>query len=155
VKTSTASTVMAYQVGSEAREQIELFVGRAEGLRRAMLAYINDTSDPRKAAQRESEGVSIVLDSTLWAAARVEQEACEEEDPWNAVLEEAIGTVEQGEERVSSVDLLSTVLGIHISKQRDLDYKRLSRCMRRLGWDGPKAMRIADKPTKGYSRSRP
>jgi hypothetical protein len=34
---------------SEAREQIELFVGRAEGLRRAMLAYINDTSDPRNA----------------------------------------------------------------------------------------------------------
>jgi hypothetical protein len=39
--------MMAYQFGSEAREQIELFVGRAEGLRRAMLAYINDTSDPR------------------------------------------------------------------------------------------------------------
>jgi predicted P-loop ATPase len=105
-----------------------------------------------EATQRESEGASIVLDSALWAAARVEQEAREDEDSWDAVLEQAIGTVEQGEERVSSVDLLSTVLGIHISKQRDLDYKRLSRCMRRLGWDGPKAMRIADKPTKGYSR---
>jgi hypothetical protein len=107
-----------------------------------------------EAAQRESEGASIVLNRNLWGAARVEQEAREDEDPWDAVLEQVIGTIEQDEERVSATDLLSTVIGIHISKQRDLDYKRLSRCMRRLRWDGPKPMRIAGKVTKGYSRPR-
>jgi hypothetical protein len=107
-----------------------------------------------EAALRESEGASIVLNRKLWDAAKVEQEAREDEDPWDAVLEQVIGTVEQDEERVSTADLLSTVIGIHISKQRDLDYKRLSRRMRHLKWDGPKPMRIAGKVTKGYSRPR-
>jgi predicted P-loop ATPase len=105
-----------------------------------------------EAARRESEGVSIVLNRNLWAAARIQQEAREDEDPWDAVLEQVIGTVERDEERVSATDLLSTVIGIHISKQRDLDYKRLSRRMRHLKWDGPKPMRIAGKVTRGYSR---
>jgi hypothetical protein len=105
-----------------------------------------------EAAQRESEGATIVLDRKLWDAARVEQEEREEADPWDDVLTETIGTIEQGEERVSTTDLLSVVLGIHVSKQRDLEYKRLSRCMRRLGWNGPKNIRIANKQTKGYTR---
>jgi hypothetical protein len=108
-----------------------------------------------EAAQRESEGASIVLDRRLWGTARIEQEVREEEDPWDATLAETVGTIERGEERVSTSDLLGTVLGIHISKQRDLDYKRLSRCMRRLGWDGSKPIRIAGKTTKGYSRPHP
>jgi predicted P-loop ATPase len=105
-----------------------------------------------EAAQRECEGTSIVLDPTLWAAARVQQEAREDVDPWDAVLEQVVGTVEQDEERVSTADLLSTVLGIHVSKQRDVDFKRLGRCMRRLRWSGPKLVRIVDKVTRGYSR---
>ena len=107
-----------------------------------------------EAAQREREGASIVLQHELWEAARVEQEAREDHDPWDDKLAEASGTVEQGEERVSSADLLETVLGIHISKQRDVDFKRLGRCMRRLGWGGPKKTMIAGKQVKGYIRSR-
>jgi predicted P-loop ATPase len=95
---------------------------------------------------------SVVLRRELWDAARVEQEAREDADPWDDKLITATGTKEQNEERISSADLLETVLGIHISKQRDVDYKRLGRCMRRLGWDGPKKVRIGDKETKGYSR---
>jgi hypothetical protein len=105
-----------------------------------------------EAAQRESEGVSIILDRKLWDPARIEQEAREEADPWDDVLSEVIGTVEQGEERAETSELLTTVLGIHPSKQRDIDYKRLSRCMRRLGWDGPKKIRISGKPRRGYAR---
>jgi len=105
-----------------------------------------------EAAQREREGASIVLDRKLWGTARVEQEAREEQDPWDDVLAETIGTVEQGEERVSSTDLLGLVLGINVGKQRDIDHKRLGRCMRRLGWDGPKNIRITSKQTKGYTR---
>jgi hypothetical protein len=88
----------------------------------------------------------------LWKPASVEQEARQEHDPWEDKLANACSTNEQGEERVSSTDLLETVLGIHVSKQRDIDYKRLGKCMRRLGWDGPKKMMIGGKPTKGYSR---
>jgi hypothetical protein len=86
-----------------------------------------------EAAQREREGASIVLRNELWEAARVEQEAREDQDPWDDKLINATGTIEQNEERISSIDLLETVLGIHISKQRDIDFKRLGRCMRRLG----------------------
>ena len=36
-----------------------------------------------EASQREAEGVSIVLRRDLWGAARIEQEAREEHDPWD------------------------------------------------------------------------
>jgi len=107
-----------------------------------------------EAAQREREGASIVLDHSLWNAARVEQEAREESDPWDDMLADVVGTVEGDEERLSATDLLTLVLNIHVSKQRDLDFKRLGRCMRRLGWNGPKPTRIAGKVTKGYARLR-
>jgi hypothetical protein len=105
-----------------------------------------------EAAQRESEGASIVLQHELWNVASAEQLAREESDPWDDVLSEAIGEIEQGEERISSTDLLSIVLKIDISKQRDVDFKRLGRCMRRLGWDGPRKTMIAGKQVKGYTR---
>jgi predicted P-loop ATPase len=105
-----------------------------------------------EAAQRERDGASIMLQQELWEVAGVEQQAREEYDPWDDKLITASGTIEQGEERVSSADLLETVLGIHISRQRDIDFKRLGRCMRRLGWTGPKVLRIRGKPTNGYQR---
>jgi hypothetical protein len=103
-------------------------------------------------ASRREPGASIVLRRELWKAAGFEQEQREEHDPWDDKLAAACGTIEQDEERVSTADLLGTVLGIHISKQRDIDYKRLGRCMRRLGWDGPKPVRIGRETQKGYSR---
>jgi hypothetical protein len=103
-------------------------------------------------ASAREPGASIILQRELWKAASVEQEARQEHDPWEDKLANACGTVEQGEERVSSTDLMEIVLGIHISKQRDIDFKRLGKCMRRLGWDGPKNMRIGNEQTKGYTR---
>jgi predicted P-loop ATPase len=105
-------------------------------------------------AAAKEPGASIVLGRDLWNAAGDEQKARQEHGPWDDKLTDAAGTIEQGEERVSSSDLLETALGIHISKQRDVDYKRLGRCMRRLGWDGPKNLRVGDQLTKGYSRKR-
>ena len=104
-----------------------------------------------EASMREP-GASIILQQELWGAASVEQEARQEHDPWEDKLANACGTVEEDEERVSSTDLLEIVLGIHVSKQRDVDYKRLGKCMRRLGWDGPKNIRIGKDQTKGYAR---
>ena len=108
-----------------------------------------------EAAQQEGEGASIILRHELWEAARTEQQAREEYDPWDDVLVDVIGTIEQGEERISSTDLLSIVLKIDISKQHDFDYKRLGRCMRRLGWKGPDKTIIAGKQVKGYRRPKP
>jgi hypothetical protein len=105
-----------------------------------------------EAAQQEREGASIVLRQDLWAAARIEQEAREDDDPWDDKLVDVIGSIEQGEERVQSTDLLETVLGHPISRQRDVDFKRLGRCMRRLGWDGPKKTLIGNRQVKGYTR---
>jgi predicted P-loop ATPase len=105
-----------------------------------------------EAAKEEHEGASTVLDPKLWGSARIEQQTREEADPWDEVLAGVVGTVEQGEERVSTTDLLTLVLGLHISKQYDTHYKRLGRCMRRLGWDGPGTVRIGNKNLKGYSR---
>jgi hypothetical protein len=103
-------------------------------------------------AATKEPGASIVLRRELWAAAYAEQEAREESDPWDDVLSQTVGTVEQNEERVFSRDLLKTVLEIHLSKQRDVDTRRLGRCMRRLGWSGPKPVRIGDTVGKGYIR---
>jgi hypothetical protein len=101
---------------------------------------------------RESKGVSIVLRRELWSAARLEQEAREEYDPWDDALIETVGTIEQNQERVFSRDLLETVLGIAKGRQLDRDSKRLARCMRRLGWKGPEVIRIGKERTGGYYR---
>jgi predicted P-loop ATPase len=105
-------------------------------------------------ASRREPGASIVLRQELWSAAGIEQDAREEHDPWEDKLIKACPIIEGGEERISTADLLEIVLGIHVSKQRDIDYKRLSRCMRRLGWNGPKNIRIGDNQVKGYSRKK-
>jgi predicted P-loop ATPase len=105
-------------------------------------------------ASRREPGASIVLQRELWSAAGAEQEARTEHDPWEDKLVNACGTIEEDEERVSSIELLETVLGIHVSKQRDVDFKRLGKCMRRLGWDGPKATRTSKGVVKGYTRKK-
>jgi hypothetical protein len=107
-----------------------------------------------EAAQREQEGASIVLDQRPWKAAGIEQQKREESDPWDDILCDVIGTVSEGEERVFTIELYKTVLGFSTSKLRDIDAKRVGRCMRRLGWNGPKDVRIGGQKTKGYSRSK-
>jgi putative DNA primase/helicase len=104
-----------------------------------------------EAAERE-KSADIVLAEGLWGAARAAQQEREEHDPWDDILSETVGQTEQGEERASTLDLLSTVLGVEKSRQTDAHYKRLGRSMRRLGWDGPKKTFIAGMRVKGYSR---
>jgi hypothetical protein len=105
-----------------------------------------------EAAQQEAKGKSIVLDRQLWGAARVEQEAREDPEPWDDKLAQLVGDKESGEERVLRADIMNVVLGLPISKQTDFLCKRLSKSMRRLGWKGPKRMRTKDGLVQGYSR---
>jgi hypothetical protein len=96
-----------------------------------------------------------VLRRDLWDAAGVVQDAREEADPWDDLLVGVKGEIDDDMERCSSADLLGTVIGIHASKQRDIDFKRLGRRMRKLGWRGPAVMRIGNELVRGYERKKP
>jgi hypothetical protein len=109
-----------------------------------------------EAAAREPNEV-IVLRRDLWNAADIVQNAREEADPWDDLLVGVTGEIDINDntERCSSADLLGTVIGIHASKQRDIDFKRLGRRMRKLGWRGPAAMRIGNELVRGYEKKKP
>ena len=114
-----------------------------------------------EAAYMEAKEESLVLPEPLWAAARVEQEQRQEQDPWDDLLADVKGEVypigdtpsgEGYEERISSIDLLRRKLVLPIDRIGDRETKRLGHCMRRLGWEGPKRMRINNQNVRGYYR---
>ena len=114
-----------------------------------------------EAAYMEAKEESLVLPEPLWAAARLEQEQRQEQDPWDDLLADVKGEVypigdtpggEGYEERVSSIDLLRKKLSLPIDRIGDRETKRLGHCMRRLGWEGPKRMRINNQNVRGYYR---
>jgi Virulence-associated protein E len=102
-----------------------------------------------EAAAEEAKGASIVLPPALWGAAAEEQEQRREYDPWEDVLVNVIGT------EMGTKELLSNVLYIPTHQQNDYHAKRAAVVMRRLGWEGPKVMRIDDKLQRGFRRSPP
>jgi hypothetical protein len=65
-----------------------------------------------------------------------------EPDQWDDVLSRVMGTVYRGTERVSSNALLSALEVGPDPVTRQKVAKRLRSSMRRLGWTGPRAMRI-------------
>jgi predicted P-loop ATPase len=111
-----------------------------------------------EAAQAEATGESIRLPERLWSKARVEQDKRLEHDPWLDILEGVKGEIwpsPQGdgdEERVASCDLLLHRLQILPERQTDVVEKKLAKCMRRLGWEGPDKMRVGPKSQRGYCR---
>ena len=116
-----------------------------------------------EAAQIEATGLSLVLPGELWPRAQVEQDKRLERDPWDDLLVNVKGDVHPNpkrngyEERVANTDLLTTVLGLKAEKIHEQQGRRLAYCMRRLGWDGPRKMRIrrneaSEKPVWGYWR---
>ena len=85
-----------------------------------------------------------------------------ETDPWEDILagvksrSALAGSInwECGEQRVSSNFLLTGMLHFTGAKMRGGEGRRLKKCMRRQGWNGPKVMRIKGGTTtvKGYHR---
>ena len=53
-----------------------------------------------------------------------EQKAREEYEVWKDTLTKAMGTVEQGMERIETTDLLESLLKIPLSHQRYADWRR-------------------------------
>ncbi len=101
----------------------------------------------------ESQGMSIGLPKHLWETAAVAQEERLQTDPWLDILVEVHGTVKNGIERISTISLFDERhLNIHPSQQQQYHPKRLAECMRKLGWAGPKKLRIEGNVVRGYER---
>lgn len=101
----------------------------------------------------EAKGASITLPKELWDVAAVEQEKRLPTDPWEDILAGAKGDVVNGIERISSASLVGEAyLRLPTSQLYDHTSKRLAKVMRKLGWEGPKTVRIGGEPVRGYSR---
>lgn len=102
----------------------------------------------------EAAGTSIVLPKELRGAAAKEQEERREADPWEDILRSARGADCDGEERILSQRLLTEHLSIPKERQKHADLLRVGTAMRRLGWKGPKLLRVGGERGKGYWKPR-
>jgi hypothetical protein len=95
-----------------------------------------------EAAYIEASGVPLNLTETLWPTAAIEQDKRRDPDPWDDILANVEGIVCDApdggrEERISSTDLLKIHLNLPADKCTDAATKRVSHCMKRLGWERP------------------
>lgn len=114
-----------------------------------------------EAAVLEAAGCPVTLPEELWPQAAREQEHRLDHDPWMDKLEDVEGQLWNGasgpEVRVSTTALMN-VLNIPVERQGDATFKRISWCMRRLGWSGPTKLRCErDRPRieRGYRKPVP
>ena len=119
------------------------------------LKAINEDRDQlwAEAASREASGTSIVLPETLWAEAGRIQETRLEEDPWIDSLAMVAPVVVAEYERVSTATLFEK-LGFDYRNLQNHHAKRLAGVMRKLGWQGPKPVKISGQLVRGYERPR-
>ena len=103
----------------------------------------------------EDQGASIVLPEFLWADATKEQEQRREIDPWEDILANVEGDQIGDEIRIFSQEIMTIKLGILATSQHNGVQKRVADCMRQLGWQGPKQMRIGSKSGRGFWRPAP
>lgn len=99
-----------------------------------------------EAASVEATGEPLELPRGLWGAAAEQQDLRRVIDPWEDILTRVDGP------RVSSYDLATKEIGIAKDRLSSFDAARIASIMKRLGWDGPKAMRIDGKLVKGYEK---
>ncbi len=104
-----------------------------------------------EAAHVEARGGSLVLAENLWPAAGEAQGARLLDDPWLEALVELKGDVEGNVETVTSARALGA-LGLLPERQNQFHAKRLVPLLRRLGWTGPKNLRVNGKVVRGYER---
>lgn len=111
-----------------------------------------------EAAYLESGGGPLTLPRSMWQAAGTLQLSRLEADPWDDELQvvnakarvyEAAGAREQ---RVTSRELFRIYLGLPLDRVHDAAFRRVSHCMRRLGWEGPVTFWMDGAPQRGYRR---
>ena len=119
-----------------------------------------------EAAELEAQGESLELPKHLWDEIKKAQDDRLEQHPWMEILRlepgeykhriaPSVDFPEGGfEHRISSEHILTDVLKIEIARQRVGDGKQVAAIMRRLGWDGPKVLRVqkGSEAVRGYSR---
>jgi predicted P-loop ATPase len=109
-----------------------------------------------EAAYWEEKGESLVLPEELWPAAQIEQDARVEDDPWTDILSKLHpSNLDQVANmvRVASTRLLEVELGLDRDRQQQFHLKRLAGVMRKVGWEGPSAIKMRDGSTvRGYQR---
>jgi predicted P-loop ATPase len=111
----------------------------------------------------EATGEALTIDPKLRDEANALANSRLADDPWDQTLAkvERMPIVidgqfsrEFGETRASTDWLLRDILDINPNMIGPAHTKRLAACMRRLGWTGPKNLKINGHPDqKGYSRS--
>lgn len=110
-----------------------------------------------EAAEAEREAPEpISIPERLWAAAAERQAERVSGDPWEDLLLSALpahAKIAEGELRISTQTVFEKVMGIEMRHARMADYRRLGDCMRKLGWSGPKVLRIDGANVKGYWRA--
>lgn len=103
-----------------------------------------------EASYWEAKGESITLPEHLWPAARKEQEARLEEDPWLDALSELRADEVNGELRITSKRVFD-LLQIPPERQVQHMMKRLANCMRSLGWT-KKTIKQGKRVVQGYAK---
>ncbi|ESY21733.1 virulence protein E [Mesorhizobium sp. LNJC395A00] len=110
-----------------------------------------------EAAEAEREALEpISIPERLWAAAAERQAERVSGDPWEDLLLSALPShakLAEGELRISTQTVFEKVMNIDMRQARMADYRRLGNCMRKLGWSGPKVLRLDGSNVKGYWRA--
>jgi hypothetical protein len=117
-----------------------------------------------EAAVLEARGVSIRLPEGLWSAAGEVQAARQEHDPWLDALSTVKGKAEtlnkqtyhnprtfEPEMRISTSEVFSQVQ-LPTDRWTAVTAKRVAFVMRKLGWDGPRPMKIDGALVRGFTR---
>ena len=109
-----------------------------------------------EAARAEAAGETLVLDSSLWDAAAVEQEDRRVVDPWEDELanlpDMAIKDIGGGMEGVTNVAIHSHLVGPRGGQLTGAAGRKISEIMKRLGWEKAKLRDAAGKEVRGYRR---
>jgi putative DNA primase/helicase len=115
-----------------------------------------------EASVAEAVGEDLTIDQELRSEAAMLANSRLADDPWDQTLAKVDRWIqvkgkfshEHGEMRAASDWLLRDMLDLNPNNVSGAASKRLAACMRRLGWKGPKTMKInGEDDVKGYCKS--
>jgi len=125
-------------------------------IRRVDIKLLRETRDLlwAEAIEAHKAGESIMLPVSLWEAARLEQQKRLLEHPWADMLADLSGHIKYKEDgtEIIATKTLFEFLQIKPDRATPEHSKQLGMTMRKLGWDGPKAIRFNNGVAKGYER---
>jgi hypothetical protein len=108
-----------------------------------------------EAAYWEAKDVEIVLAEEFWPVAAREQEARLEDEPWEDILENVVGTLVGNHLRIKTEDLFGEhYLNIPPERREQYQMKKIAHIMHKHGWEGPDLFAFpSGKRKRGYQRA--